>query len=154
MKDIESITEHIERMYVAGVTHTCIPVHSDIPFEDQMLVFEEAREEVKIIIATNAAESSITLPDCDHVICTGLQKQITYNASSHRQMLTACWISRASAKQRSGRVGRVRPGTVVSRALTLLPLLFFNAARIRSNAIETPVSFIHKRGLRKHDERV
>ncbi|CAB9523236.1 Probable ATP-dependent RNA helicase spindle-E [Seminavis robusta] len=111
MRDIESISEMIEKMYVPGVTYTCIPVHGDIPFEDQMAVFEETNE-VKIIVATNAAESSITLPDCDHVICTGLQKQITYNASSHRQMLSPTWISRASAQQRSGRVGRVRPGTV------------------------------------------
>ena len=113
MRDIEGISEIIEKTYCPGVTFTCIPVHSDIPFEDQMTVFDET-DEVKIIIATNAAESSLTIPDCDHVICTGLQKQITYNASSHRQMLSPCWISRASARQRSGRVGRVRPGTVVS----------------------------------------
>jgi len=103
MRDIESITEIIEKTYVAGMSYKCIPVHSDIPFEDQMTVFDES-DEVKIIIATNAAESSITLPDCkfpaslaarvtfdniflescrsnnqtwytgDHVICTGLTK--------------------------------------------------------------------------------
>jgi HrpA-like RNA helicase len=114
MKDIESISEIIERLYVPGVKHNCVPLHSDLPLEDQALaVFGQTEDEVRVIIATNAAESSITLPDCDHVICTGLQKQITYNASSHRQMLLPCWISRASARQRSGRVGRVRPGTVV-----------------------------------------
>ena len=114
MRDIEGISEIIEKTYCAGMTFTCVPIHSDIPFEDQMTVFDILENEVKIIIATNAAESSLTIPDCDHVICLGLQKQITYNASSHRQMLSACWISRASAQQRSGRVGRVRPGTVVS----------------------------------------
>ena len=115
MKDIESISEIVERLYVPGVKHTCVPLHSDLPLEDQALaVFGQTEDEVRVIIATNAAESSITLPDCDHVICTGLQKQITYNASSHRQMLLPCWISRASARQRAGRVGRVRPGTVVS----------------------------------------
>ena len=103
MKDIESISELIERMYVPGVKHNCVPLHSDLPLEDQALaVFGQCEDEVRVIIATNAAESSITLPDCDHVICTGLQKQITYNASSHRQMLSPCWISRASAKQRAG----------------------------------------------------
>ena len=63
MRDIEGITEIIEKTYVAGVNYTCIPIHGDIPFEDQMTVFDESPE-VKIIIATNAAESSITLPDC------------------------------------------------------------------------------------------
>jgi len=113
MKDIESISEKIDETYIPGRSFVCIPIHSDVPFEDQMTVFDET-DDVKIIIATNAAESSLTIPDCDHVICTGLQKQITYNADSHRQMLSPCWISRASAQQRSGRVGRVRPGTVVS----------------------------------------
>eukprot|EP00957_Ditylum_brightwellii_P103459 7883547-Ditylum_brightwellii.AAC.1 len=63
---------------------------------------------VKIIIATNAAESSVTLPDVDHVICLGLCKQISYNPQSHRQILDSTWISRASATQRAGRTGRVR----------------------------------------------
>jgi len=67
---------------------------------------------VKIILGTNACESSVTLPDVDHVICLGLCKQIVYNEASHRQMLVPTWISRASATQRAGRTGRVRPGTV------------------------------------------
>lgn len=112
MNDIVAISEKIEAIYVPGTVFTIIPIHSDIPFEDQMTVFDELQEEVKIIIATNAAESSLTLPDCDHVIDTGLNKKITYNVTSHRRILLACWISRASAQQRSGRVGRVRPGHV------------------------------------------
>jgi HrpA-like RNA helicase len=67
---------------------------------------------LQIVIATNAAESSLTLPEVDNVICLGLCKQIVYNEASHRQMLTPTWISRASATQRAGRTGRVRPGTV------------------------------------------
>ena len=112
MADIVSISEKIESLYVPGVVFRILPIHSDLPFEDQMVVFDKMEEEVKIIIATNAAESSLTLPDCDHVIDTGLEKKITYNAKSHRQILLPCWISRASAQQRSGRVGRVRPGQV------------------------------------------
>lgn len=148
MKDIEGISEIIEKMYVPGVTYTCLPVHSDIPFDDQMAVFDET-DEVKIIIATNAAESSITLPDCDHVICTGLQKQITYNASSHRQMLLPCWISRASAQQRSGRVGRVRPGTVVSqREFALCEGLMLSHKRV----LHQTVPAVYKGGIPDHDE--
>lgn len=78
-----------------------------------MDVFEKSKEnEVKVIIATNAAESSVTLPEVDNVICLGLCKQIAYNEMSHRQMLIPTWISRASATQRAGRTGRLRPGTV------------------------------------------
>jgi HrpA-like RNA helicase len=113
MNDILAITELIEGFYMVGVRFTCFPIHSDIPFEDQMAAFDKPEaDEVKVIIATNAAESSVTLPDVDHVICLGLCKQIVYNPASHRQMLVPCWISRASATQRAGRTGRVRPGNV------------------------------------------
>ncbi|GKY93331.1 hypothetical protein MPSEU_000300700 [Mayamaea pseudoterrestris] len=112
MMDIVSITERIEQLYVPGVRYTTFPIHSDIPFDDQMNVFAPTEaDEVKIIVATNAAESSVTLPDVDTVICLGLCKQIVYNEMSHRQMLTATWISKASATQRAGRTGRLRPGT-------------------------------------------
>ena len=113
MNDIIAISEAIEQVFVSGTRFICFPIHSDIPFEDQMNVFDpSAPDEVKIIIATNAAESSVTLPDVDHVICLGLCKQIVYNEMSHRQMLLPAWISRASATQRAGRTGRLRPGTV------------------------------------------
>jgi HrpA-like RNA helicase len=48
--------------------YICCPIHSDIPFEDQLSAFQPQKDAVKVIIATNAAESSITLPDVDHVI--------------------------------------------------------------------------------------
>ena len=113
MNEIVAITECIDNFYVAGTRYTTCPIHSDIPFDEQMEAFNEPDEdEVKIIIATNAAESSVTLPTVDHVICLGLCRQIIYNPVSHRQMLAPMWISQASAKQRAGRTGRVRPGNV------------------------------------------
>ena len=62
--------------------------------------------------AVSRPQSSVTLPDVDNVICLGLCKQIIYNETSHRQMLSSTWISRASATQRAGRTGRLRNGTV------------------------------------------
>ena len=63
MNEIVGISELIDQMFVPGKHFTCIPVHSDIPFEDQMKVFERAREnECRVILATNSAESSVTLP--------------------------------------------------------------------------------------------
>jgi HrpA-like RNA helicase len=113
MNEIISIIDLIEKAYVPGLRYTCFPIHSDVPFDEQMSAFDSPDEdEVKVIIATNAAESSVTLPNVDHVVCLGLCKQIIYNPSSHRQMLMPAWISRASATQRAGRTGRVRPGNV------------------------------------------
>ena len=114
MNEIVAMTEAIEQLFVQGVKYSCLPIHSDIPFEDQLDAFQQpAADEVIIIIATNAAESSVTLPAVDCVVCTGLCKQIIYNETSHRQMLTPTWISKASATQRAGRTGRLRPGTVL-----------------------------------------
>lgn len=70
--DIEAIIELVERLNAPNASFVCLPIHSDIPFEEQMVAFEPPKEgEVKVIIATNAAESSLTLPDVDHVICLG-----------------------------------------------------------------------------------
>ena len=116
MNDIVEITELVESTTSLGdpnVTYVCMPIHGDIPFDDQMSAFAPCDSgTVKIIIATNAAESSVTLPDVDHVICLGLMKQIQYNESTHRQILQSTWISGAAAKQRAGRTGRVREGNV------------------------------------------
>lgn len=90
-----------------------LAVHSDIPHEQQLLAFQPTQpDEIKIVIATNAAESSVTIPDVDHVICLGTSKLLTYSARHHTTQLVNSWISKASATQRAGRTGRVRPGSV------------------------------------------
>ncbi|CAM9299772.1 unnamed protein product [Chrysoparadoxa australica] len=97
----------------AAINYKTLAIHGDIPFEEQMEAFNPAGPgEVKVVIATNAAESSVTLPDVDTVICLGAAKQIQYNDMTHRTQLACVWISRANAIQRAGRTGRVRPGTV------------------------------------------
>lgn len=112
MADIIAISEMFEDI-VTATNYVVLAVHSDIPFDEQMEIFDCRKTgEVRVIVATNAAESSITLPDVDHVFDFGLHKAISYNAKSHRQRLEASWISKASAIQRMGRTGRVRPGTV------------------------------------------
>ena len=93
------------------MTYKVVAIHSDIPDEEQAEAFVVAgphSKVVKVVVATNAAESSITLPDCDHVVCLGVHKQIEYSAASHRTLLAGAWISKASAVQRAGRTGRVR----------------------------------------------
>ena len=72
MADIESISELIENLRIPSVRFVCLPIHSDVPFEEQMAAFDPPQDgEMKVIIATNAAESSLTLPDVDTVICLG-----------------------------------------------------------------------------------
>ena len=82
-----------------------------MPFDEQLSVFQKT-EQVRVILATNAAESGVTIPDCDHVIDLGTAKELAYNAATHRSVLDQVWISQSSAVQRAGRTGRVRPGSV------------------------------------------
>ncbi len=62
-----------------------------------------AADKVKIIVATNAAESSITLSDVDIVVCLGTNNMVTYDPNTHRVSLMNTWVSKASATQRAGR---------------------------------------------------
>ena len=64
----------------------------------------------KIVLATNIAESSLTIEGIRIVIDSGLEKQLTYNARSMMNSLITKQISQASATQRAGRAGRIEPG--------------------------------------------
>ncbi|KAI9338110.1 P-loop containing nucleoside triphosphate hydrolase protein [Zopfochytrium polystomum] len=65
---------------------------------------------LKIILATNIAESSVTIPDVTAIIDHGLRRSMEYNSNVGCQMLKLGWVSRASALQREGRAGRCREG--------------------------------------------
>ncbi|KAH9329485.1 hypothetical protein KI387_001593 [Taxus chinensis] len=64
----------------------------------------------KIVIATNIAETSITIDDVVFVVDCGKAKETSYDALNKLACLAPTWISKASAHQRRGRAGRVRPG--------------------------------------------
>ena len=64
----------------------------------------------KIIVATNIAETSLTIDGIVYVVDPGLSKQKVYNPRLRIESLLVSPISRASAKQRAGRAGRTKPG--------------------------------------------
>lgn len=64
----------------------------------------------RIILASNVAESSITLPDVEHVIDTGTMKLMLRDQEIGSRGLMCQWTSKQSMRQRRGRAGRVRPG--------------------------------------------
>jgi HrpA-like RNA helicase len=66
----------------------------------------------KVIIATNIAESSITIPDIKYVIDFMLTKELFYDPMTKSESLVLSWVSKASSKQRAGRAGRVADGLV------------------------------------------
>lgn len=88
-----------------------LPLYSGLPRADQELVFSTIpRGKRKVVISTNIAETSLTLEGIVYVVDSGFSKQRFYNPISDIENLVVAPISRASARQRAGRAGRVRPG--------------------------------------------
>ncbi|XP_047969918.1 probable pre-mRNA-splicing factor ATP-dependent RNA helicase DEAH9 [Salvia hispanica] len=88
-----------------------LPLYSGLPRADQDLVFSPTpRGKRKVIISTNIAETSLTLEGVVYVVDCGFSKQRFYNPITDIENLVVAPISRASARQRAGRAGRVRPG--------------------------------------------
>jgi HrpA-like RNA helicase len=91
-----------------------LPIHSTVPPEDQRRVFTRPPPGVrKIVLATNIAETAITIDDVAFVIDTGRMKENRYDPLRRMASLDDCLVSRANARQRRGRAGRVREGVAV-----------------------------------------
>ena len=89
-------------------------LHSQVPLEDQKDAFVDPPPSLAhVILATNIAESSITLPKLRVVINFGIYRRLQYDNKRHISCLVKNWCSRASCEQRAGRAGRVFVGTVV-----------------------------------------
>lgn len=88
-----------------------LPMYAGLPVEEQLKVFQPTPRNVrKVIVATNIAETSITIEGITHVIDCGFAKMKIYDPRSHSESLIVAPISKSSATQRAGRAGRVRPG--------------------------------------------
>jgi ATP-dependent RNA helicase DHX57 len=88
-----------------------IALHSTLSTAEQSIVFDHAPDSVrKIVIATNIAETSITIDDVVYVVDSGKCKENGYDPNTRMQLLLEQWVSRASARQRRGRAGRVQAG--------------------------------------------
>ena len=88
-----------------------IALHSSVAAAEQRKAFESVPAgHRKIVISTNIAETGVTIPDCVVVIDAGKVKEMRHREDARMSMLVETFISAASAKQRAGRAGRVRPG--------------------------------------------
>ncbi|XP_038646834.1 ATP-dependent RNA helicase DHX29 isoform X1 [Scyliorhinus canicula] len=88
-----------------------IALHSILSSQDQAAAFTVPPQGVrKIVLATNIAETGITIPDVVFVIDCGKTKENRYHESSQMSSLVETFISKANALQRQGRAGRVREG--------------------------------------------
>ncbi|MDR2717733.1 MAG: ATP-dependent RNA helicase [Treponema sp.] len=89
-----------------------VPLYGRLGKEEQERVFESApKGKTKVVLATNIAETSVTIDGITAVIDSGLSKLNWYNPRSFTSSLVEAPISKASANQRKGRAGRTREGT-------------------------------------------
>jgi ATP-dependent helicase HrpA len=87
-----------------------LPLYSRLSAEEQEKVFDDTPGKIKIVVATNIAETSVTIDGVRCVIDPGLAKINIYNPRNFTSSLIEVPVSRASSNQRKGRAGRTRPG--------------------------------------------
>jgi ATP-dependent helicase HrpB len=86
-------------------------LHGEQPIAEQAEAVRASNRR-KVVLATNVAESSVTVADVTAVVDSGLARVAGFSAWSGRSTLSVQEVSQASAIQRAGRAGRTRPGTV------------------------------------------
>ena len=93
----------------SGKDITLHPLYADLPFEEQERALLPSNNR-KIVLATNIAETSLTIEGVQVVVDSGLTRRLQYDPSTGMNRLITLAVSRASAEQRKGRAGRLGPG--------------------------------------------
>ena len=106
-QDILLWSNRIKRRY--GDQLEVLPLYARLPPRDQQRIFQPSGKR-RILLSTNVAETSLTVPNIRYVIDTGTARISRYSPRSRIQRLPVEQISQASANQRLGRCGRIAPG--------------------------------------------
>lgn len=116
-----------------------LPVYSALPSEMQTRIFEPTPPgSRKVVIATNIAETSLTIDGIYYVVDPGFVKQNVYNPKTGMDSLVVTPISQAQAKQRAGRAGRTGPGKCFR---------LYTERAYRDEMLTTPVPEIQRTNL-------
>lgn len=107
-RDIRNCMETLEGRALPNCVP--IPLMASLPAADQRRAFTMAPGKRRIILSTNVAETSVTIPGIRYVIDSGLARISRYNHRAHVKRLHIEPIAQASAEQRKGRCGRIGPG--------------------------------------------
>ena len=104
------ISQIIRYLKSINLNADIFPMHADLPLDEQEVVFKPTSRR-KVVIATNVAQTSITIPDIDAVVDSGLERHM--DIIDGLETLTIGNISRSDMLQRKGRAGRTKPGIYV-----------------------------------------
>ncbi|WP_240928410.1 ATP-dependent RNA helicase HrpA [Thalassoroseus pseudoceratinae] len=115
-RDIRDAAKQLRGHHVAGDSSNrkteILPLYGRLSTAEQNRVFQKS-DWRRIVIATNVAESSLTVPNVRYVVDTGTARISRYSSRSQVQRLPIEPVSQASADQRAGRCGRVGPGVCI-----------------------------------------
>jgi ATP-dependent helicase HrpA len=111
-RDILDVSHKLRGRRVSGGTPEILPLYARLSTAEQNRVFEKHGGR-RIVLATNVAESSLTVPGIRYVVDTGTARISRYSARSKVQRLPIEAVSQASANQRAGRCGRIGPGICI-----------------------------------------
>ena len=107
----ELLTERTRKLGSKIKELVIVPIYANLPSDMQAKVFEPTPPGArKVVLATNIAETSLTIDNIIYVIDPGFNKQNSYNARTGMESLIVVPVSKASANQRAGRAGRVAAG--------------------------------------------
>ena len=109
-RQIRDAADRLGKAYARD--YDILPLYARLSQGDQQKIFQP-HGRCRIVLATNVAETSITVPGIHYVIDTGLARLSRYSWRSRIQRLPIERISKASANQRSGRCGRLAPGICI-----------------------------------------
>ncbi|KAF5184648.1 Atp-dependent rna helicase deah13 [Thalictrum thalictroides] len=130
-----------------------LPLYAMLPASSQLRVFGKVKEgERLVVVATNVAETSLTIPGIKYVVDTGRQKVKKYNSTNGMETYEIQWISKASAAQRAGRAGRIGPGhcyRLYSSAVFSNIFSAFSSAEISKVPVDGVVLLLKSMGIDK-----
>ncbi len=110
-REIREVAEKLEGHHLRATR--ILPLYARLGLADQQRIFHPQQGERRIVLATNVAETSLTIPGIIYVIDSGLARVSRYSPARQVQRLQIEGISKASARQRAGRCGRVCEGVCI-----------------------------------------
>ena len=110
-RDIQDLANELHHELDAA-TFDILPLYGRMSPDEQRRIFKHTGK-TRVVLATNIAETSLTIPGIAYVVDTGMARISRYNAQARIQGLPVEEISKASARQRTGRAGRVKPGVCI-----------------------------------------
>ncbi|KAK4048803.1 hypothetical protein OIV83_004569 [Microbotryomycetes sp. JL201] len=125
IKAVDEILQDSRRYPLLGINfasprYEVHKLHSTVPLAEQQAVFEPPPAGVRrVVLSTNIAETSVTIPDVVYVVDTAKCKEKRYDPELRLSQLVSAWTGTSNIRQRAGRAGRHRPGEyygIVSKA--------------------------------------